>query len=47
MDDFYHPNDEASLAWDDPTINIQWPIQEDMEVILSEKDKHNPKLTEL
>ncbi|MBR6572154.1 MAG: dTDP-4-dehydrorhamnose 3,5-epimerase [Clostridia bacterium] len=47
VDDFYHPNDEASLAWDDPTINIQWPIQEDMEVILSEKDKHNPKLTEL
>ena len=47
VDDFYHPNDEASLAWDDPTINIQWPIQEDMKVILSEKDRHNPKLTEL
>lgn len=23
--DFWHPNDEAGLAWDDPDINIQWP----------------------
>ena len=47
VDDFYHPNDEIPLAWDDPTVNIQWPIEEGMEIILSEKDKHNPKLTEL
>ena len=47
VDDFYHPNDEIPLAWDDPTVNIQWPIEEAMEIILSEKDKHNPKLTEL
>ena len=47
VDDFYHPNDEIPLAWDDPTVNIQWPIQDGMEIILSEKDKHNPKLTEL
>ena len=24
-DDFYHPNDEGGLAWNDPAINIQWP----------------------
>lgn len=24
-DDFYHPNDEGGLAWNDPTIGIQWP----------------------
>ena len=24
-DDFYHPNDEGDLAWNDPTIGIQWP----------------------
>lgn len=23
--DFYHPGDEGGLAWNDPTINIQWP----------------------
>ena len=23
--DFYHPGDEGGLAWNDPSINIQWP----------------------
>ena len=24
-DDFYHPNDEGGLAWNDPDIGIVWP----------------------
>lgn len=24
-DDFYHPNDEGGLAWNDPQIGIVWP----------------------
>ncbi|MBR2085521.1 MAG: dTDP-4-dehydrorhamnose 3,5-epimerase [Oscillospiraceae bacterium] len=24
-DDFWHPNDEDGLAWNDPAIGIQWP----------------------
>lgn len=24
-DDFYHPNDEGGLAWNDPGIGIKWP----------------------
>ena len=24
-DDFYHPNDEGGLAWNDPGIGIEWP----------------------
>lgn len=24
-DDFYHPNDEGGLAWNDPDIGIRWP----------------------
>ena len=24
-DDFYHPNDEGGLAWNDPGIGIRWP----------------------
>ena len=24
-DDFYHPNDEGGLAWNDPEIGITWP----------------------
>lgn len=23
--DFYHPNDEGGLAWNDPSIGIEWP----------------------
>ncbi len=24
-DDFYHPNDEGGIAWNDPAIGVQWP----------------------
>jgi dTDP-4-dehydrorhamnose 3,5-epimerase len=24
-DEFYHPNDEGGIAWNDPEIGIQWP----------------------
>ncbi len=47
VDDFYHPNDEGGLMWNDPDIAIDWPISEDMEIILSDKDKVNSTLKEL
>ncbi|MGO5051976.1 dTDP-4-dehydrorhamnose 3,5-epimerase [Lachnospiraceae bacterium LCP25S3_G4] len=37
--DFYHPNDEGGLAWNDSDIGIEWPISENMELIISEKDQ--------
>ena len=36
--DFYHPDDEGGLAYNDPKIGVEWPIPEGMELILSEKD---------
>ena len=27
-DDFYHPNDEGGMAWNDPEIGIEWPMIE-------------------
>ena len=36
--DYYHPESEVSLAWDDPTINVQWPIPEGSSPQLSQKD---------
>lgn len=35
--DFYHPNDEGGLKYDDPDIGIDWPI-EGLNLIMSEKD---------
>lgn len=39
VDDFFHPNDEDGIAYNDPTIGVKWPIGDDMQIILSEKDK--------
>ena len=46
-DDFYHPEDEGGLRWDDPDVGIKWPIPEGMEILLSDKDKKNPFLKDL
>lgn len=37
--DFYHPNDEGGLAWNDPEIGVKWPIPADMQLIISDKDQ--------
>jgi len=38
--DYYYPDDEFGFIWDDPLINIKWPVDKVDEVIVSEKD-HN------
>lgn len=45
-DNYYHPESEGGLAWDDPDLNIDWRINTD-ELILSEKDMHHPRLKDL
>lgn len=37
--EFYKPDDEGGIRYDDPNINIEWPIEEGMTIIQSEKDK--------
>ena len=44
-DEFYHPEDEGGINWNDKEIDIKWPI--DFEPILSEKDKRHPCLKEV
>ena len=39
--DFYHPEDEGGIRWDDPTIGIKWPL-EGIEPLLSPKDDFLP-----
>lgn len=36
--DYYAPEFERCIAWDDPQLNIQWPLDEGVEPILSKKD---------
>ena len=47
--DFYHPNDEGGLMWNDPEIGVEWPMPEGMtekDLILSDKDKVHPSFSE-
>lgn len=45
-DDFYAPASEGAVAWDDPDLGIDWRIPAD-KMILSEKDKHHPRLKDV
>ena len=40
----YSPVDERGIIWNDPDINIIWPIQEP---VLSSKDRVSPRLREV
>ena len=42
--EYYDPSDEASLSWNDPALNIPWPIDNP---ILSKKDRNALVLADL
>ena len=42
--DYYSPEHERSLLWNDPDVGIEWPIAPDQIPILSEKDANAVKL---
>ena len=42
-DDYYHPESEGAIAWDDPTLAIDWKVAPS-DVLLSDKDRHHPLL---
>ena len=45
-DNFYAPASEGAVAWDDPDLGIDWRIPA-AQVILSEKDRHHPRLKDV
>lgn len=45
VDNVYAPSHEASLLWSDPTVNIDWQIDE-KELLLSAKDKSGKRFSE-
>ena len=50
MTDFYHPNDEGGLMWNDADLGVEWPLAEygltEADIKLSDKDKVNPGFQE-
>ena len=37
--DFYHPGDEGGLAWNDPEIGVEWPLEEGVDLIILKRPK--------
>ena len=37
--DYWYPEDERVLRWDDPLLGIQWPLPVDVALTLSERDR--------
>lgn len=40
----YDPATESGIAWDDPEVGVEWPVDEPL---LSERDKAAPRLSEV
>jgi dTDP-4-dehydrorhamnose 3,5-epimerase len=44
--DFYYPEDEDGVVWNDAFLNIKWPITDSKDIILSEKDRQLKSFTQ-
>jgi dTDP-4-dehydrorhamnose 3,5-epimerase len=44
VDAYYDGSDTRAITWDDPDLNIDWPIKDP---IISDRDRNNPKIREL
>lgn len=42
--DYYHPSSDRGIAWNDPALNIEWPLTTPM---LSAKDQDYPRLADV
>lgn len=45
--DFYAPEYDSGLLWNDPDVGIEWPLEDLEEILLSEKDQKQKTLSEL
>lgn len=45
--DLYAPEYDGGVMWNDPDINIEWPLEGIENILLSEKDKVHPNLKDL
>ncbi len=40
--DFYHPEDEGGIPWNDPDIGVEWPLEDGVQPFVSDKDNQHP-----
>ena len=45
--DFYYPEFDGGIMWNDPDIGIEWPLDGIEEIKLSEKDKKHPSFKDI
>lgn len=45
--EYYYPQDELGIIWNDTTLNINWPIEMVDNIIISEKDRNLPTFEEV
>ena len=46
VSNYYSPEHERGIKWDDPALKIEWPVESDR-VLLSARDREHPGLSEL
>lgn len=44
--DYYHPKSQRSIRWNDPALNIPWPVAEGMRILITDKDANAPVLAD-
>ena len=45
-DNYYAPEAEGAIAWDDPALGIDWKIPA-QDILLSDKDRRHPRLADV
>ena len=49
--DYYNPSDEGGIVWNDPEVNIDWPLNEhglaEQDLIIKERDANFPHLKDI
>ena len=46
VSDYYAPNHDKGLLWNDPSLGIPWPLPE-QDAVVSDKDREQPGFAEL
>lgn len=47
VSEHWYTNYEIRIAWNDPKIDIEWPIDDNIELVMADKDKNNKLLAEI